>query len=104
MCLIFLFSAFMYLTKYEMVEGYYNVLGFPTWIIYPLAVVKILGVIAVLAKKSQLLKEWAYAGFFFDATLATAAHYHVGHGLGLSLGAVLLIIISRIFEHRYFNR
>ncbi len=103
MCGIFMFSAGMYFTKYEMVSGFFEMLTFPTWLIYPLAVAKILGVIAVLSRQSNLLKEWAYAGFFFDAVLATAAHYDAGHGvIGLSLLALVAVIVSRFFDSRVF--
>ena len=98
MCLIFLFSASMYFMKYEMVSGFFEALGYPTYIIYPLAVAKVLGVIAVLYKKVRVLTEWAYAGFFFDAVLATAAHYAMGHGIGLSVLALVAELVSRGFE------
>ena len=95
MCLIFLFSAGMYFTKYEMVKGFFEALGHPTYIIYPLAVAKVLGVVAVLSNKVKVLTEWAYAGFFFDAVLATAAHSFAGHGIGLSAIAIVLVLASR---------
>jgi len=101
MCLIFLFSAGMYFTKYEMVKGFFEGLGYPTYIIYPLAVAKVLGVIAVLTNKVKALSEWAYAGFFFDAVLATAAHYVAGHGIGLSALAIVVVLASRaLLSHR----
>ena len=102
MCGIFLYSAQMYFTKYEMVKGFFSHLGFPTYIVYPLAIAKVLGVIAVLVDKPRFLAEWAYAGFFFDAVLATMAHHDAGHALGLSLYAILLVILSRVllrFRH-----
>ncbi len=98
MCLIFLFSASMYFTKYEMVSGFFNHLGFPVWIIYPLAVAKVLAVIAILSNKSKLLKEWAYAGFFFDAVLAVGAHYMVGDSVGLSAIVIVAILVSRFLD------
>lgn len=105
MCLVFLFSAGLYLVKYDMVKSFYAELQFPAWIIYPSAIAKILGVAAVLSRKSALLKEWAYAGFFFDALLATAAHHYAGHGVvGLSLLALLMVVLSRFFEARAFAK
>ena len=41
-------------------------LGYPTYLIVPLMVTKSLGLIAIWSNKSKTLKEWAYAGFFFD--------------------------------------
>jgi len=70
MLAIFAFSAWMYITNYAGVCSYFPQKGFPNWIVAPLAAAKILGIIAILTKKSRMLKEWAYAGFFFDAVLA----------------------------------
>ena len=101
MCGIFAFSARMYLTRYEMVQGFFEHLGFPVWIVYPLAIAKILGIIAVLTRKSRLLTEWAYAGFFFDAVLALAAHQIVdGGGIQMSVIALVATVVSRFFLDR----
>lgn len=103
MCAIFLFSAFMYLTKYDMVQGFYQELQFPVWMIYPSAVAKILAVVAIVSRQSVLLKEWAYAGLFFDALMATAAHHYAGHGvIGLSLLALVMVLASRFLEDKAF--
>lgn len=103
MCAIFAFSAGMYFTKYEMVVGFFEQLNYPSYIVYPLAVAKVLGIVAILSKQSKMLKEWAYAGFFFDAVLATAAHYYNGDGWGLSLVAIIVIVISRIYDAKLFR-
>ncbi|WP_369073566.1 DoxX family protein [Ancylomarina longa] len=58
-----LISISLYILKHEMVSKTFTHLGFPTFLIYPLALAKLLGLIAILSKKSALLKEWAYAGF-----------------------------------------
>lgn len=82
LCGLFLFSAFMYFTKYDMVTGFFETLGYPTYIVYPRATIKVLGVIAILTKLSDTMKEWAYFGFLLDLILASAAHYHAGHPIG----------------------
>jgi hypothetical protein len=50
--------------NYDKISEYFPKLGFPSWLVAPLAAAKILGIIAVLSNKSKLLTEWAYAGFF----------------------------------------
>ena len=103
MCLLFAFSAGMYILNYEMITGYFPKLGFPAWIVAPLAAAKILGIIAVLTHKSKVLSEWAYAGFFFDAILAYAAHHMAADGGGMmSIIAIVATVVSRVFlRHRY---
>ena len=46
-------------------------LGYPVYFVTILGICKILGVVALLIPKFPLLKEWAYAGFFFDLIGAT---------------------------------
>ncbi|MBU2948435.1 DoxX family protein [Zobellia uliginosa] len=73
--LIMLFSVFNYFTKYEMIVGFFKHFNYPSYLIYPLAFAKILGLIAIWGNFSSWLKEWAYAGFFFNTLLAFFAHY-----------------------------
>ena len=53
-------------------------LGYPVYFLTILGVWKILGVIAVLIPKFPLLKEWAYAGFFFAMSGAIFSHIACG--------------------------
>ncbi len=54
-------------------------LGYPRYFLTILGTWKILGVIAVLIPGFKLLKEWAYAGFFFAMTGAVLSHLAVGN-------------------------
>ncbi len=62
--IIFLYSAQMYIFNTEMIQGFFEQFNYPTYIVWPLAILKILGVIMILWRKSKWLTEWAYAGFF----------------------------------------
>src|SRR6187551_2676934 len=53
-------------------------LGFPIYLLTIIGVSKILGVIAVLIPRTPLLKEWAYAGFFFTMAGAVISHLIMG--------------------------
>lgn len=46
-------------------------LGYPKYIIPFLGITKLLGVIAILIPGLNRIKEWAYAGLFFDLAAAT---------------------------------
>jgi len=39
------FSAGMYFIKYEMVVGFLGYLDFPSWVVYPLAMTKVMGIL-----------------------------------------------------------
>jgi hypothetical protein len=54
-------------------------LGYPVYFLSLLGTWKILGVVAVLIPKFPLLKEWAYAGFFFAMSGAIYSHIAAGY-------------------------
>ncbi|MBB6460918.1 DoxX family protein [Flammeovirga kamogawensis] len=99
-----LMSAGMYFVKHEEIASVFTNLGYPSYIIYPLAIAKIAGLIAIWSRKSNLLKEWAYAGFFFDFVLAAAAHISISDGeqFGAIIAAVLLLV-SRFYEYKVYS-
>lgn len=68
-------------------------LGYPIYFLTVLGVWKILGVIAMLIPKFALLKEWAYAGFFFVMSGAIFSHIAVGSMDGV-IPALLLLALT----------
>ena len=54
-------------------HGVVPVLGYPMYFFGILGVWKALGAIAILVPRYPRLKEWAYAGIFFDLTGAAAS-------------------------------
>jgi hypothetical protein len=69
-------------------------LGYPTYILTILGGWKILGVVAVLVHKFPLLKEWAYAGFFFVMTGAMFSHVAAGDSLSAIFPSLLLLVLT----------
>lgn len=69
-------------------------LGYPLYFLTILGVWKLLGVIAVLIPKFPLLKEWAYAGFFFSMSGAAFSHLAMGDEAKELFGPVLLLILT----------
>ncbi|ASE61192.1 DoxX family protein [Chryseobacterium indologenes] len=71
-------------------------LGYPAYLMTIIGVWKLLGVIAILIPKRLLLKEWAYAGFFFVMSGAVISHLIVGDPAGRTFPAVLLLALVLI--------
>lgn len=90
--LLMLFSVGNYLFNYDMIIGVFKSLGYPGYIVYPLAVAKLLGLAAIWFAPNQTLREWAYAGFFFNVTMAFFAHIMVGDGE--QFGAVIAFVLG----------
>ncbi len=71
-----------------------KLLGYPLYLLTILGIWKILGVIAVLVPKFPLLKEWAYAGFFFAMSGAVLSHLANGDAAKEFFGPTLLLILT----------
>lgn len=71
-------------------------LGYPVYFLTILGVWKMLGVITVLIPGFPLLKEWAYAGFFFAMTGAVVSHLAVGDDATTLFGPVLLLVLTGV--------
>ena len=76
-------------------------LGYPPHFSTLLGVWKVLGAVALLAPGYPLLKEWAYAGMFFDVSGAMVAYASAGDGVvsyigpAVSMAALLASWYSR---------
>jgi len=69
-------------------------LGYPAYILTLLGIWKILGVVAVLIPKFPVVKEWAYAGFFFIMSGAVFSHIAVGNSVKEMLPSLLLLVLT----------
>jgi hypothetical protein len=67
-------------------------LGYPPHFAALLGVWKVLGAIALVAPGYPLLKEWAYAGLFFDYTGALVAHGAAADGFAAYVGPALSLL------------
>ena len=69
-------------------------IGYPLYFLTIIGVWKILGVITVLIPKFPLLKEWAYAGFFFAMSGAIFSHIASGSAMKDLFGPSLLLVLT----------
>lgn len=77
-------------------------LGYPVYFLTILGIWKILGVAAILIPRQAMLKEWAYAGFFFAMTGALISHISMGDFAFKSIAGpsfqILFIVLSWYFR------
>ena len=101
-----LFTVFMvlgtyrYFFAYETVLENMNSLGYPSYLIYPSAITKILGLVAIITNLSSLLKNLAYAGFFYEMLLAVYSHIMVEDGQFLGATIALALVLASYFLNR----
>ena len=102
--LMMLLSAGMMLFNNQEVSQMFVKLGYPAYVSWGLGVAKFLGLIAIWSNYSKTLKEWAYAGFFFNFLLAFSAHINAGDGdWGGSVVAMALLLVSYTLNRKIFG-
>jgi hypothetical protein len=69
-------------------------LGYPVYFLTILGIWKMLGVAALLIPRFPLLKEWAYAGFFFVMSGAIYSHIATGDPMIENLPSLLLLMLT----------
>lgn len=87
-------TGIVQLIKMEEEVNNFNALGYPLYLMTIIGIWKLLGVIALFIPGFPLLKEWAYAGFFFVMSGAVISHIAVGHGGTTIFGPLLLLLLT----------
>lgn len=71
-------------------------LGYPLYFMTILGIWKIAGVTVLLIPRFPLLKEWAYAGFFFAMSGAVISHLASGEGIQEITAPALLTVLTML--------
>jgi len=96
------FSAILYLTGAPPMVQALHSLGYPPYLLTILGLAKLLGAAAILSNRSELLKEWAYAGFTFVLLAAAASHLYSGQGP--QSGAPIVIWLISLVSYRFWKK
>ena len=86
-------GAFQIARSPEAVQGFAH-LGYPAYFMTLLGVWKILGGLVLLVPGLPRLKEWAYAGIFFDVSAAVVSVIAVGDSWPLALLPLAFVMLT----------
>lgn len=78
-------------------------LGYPNYFIRFIGIAKVLGVIGILIPGFPRIKEWAYAGLFFDLFAAIYSGLSVG-GFDPMMLTMLIWIIPGILSYYFYHK
>ena len=107
-----LFSAFMVWSSLNQIRNtpdahaFMSHLGYPDYFSQFIGVMKVLGVIAILIPGFRYLKEWAYAGLFFDlvgAVYSLVAVDGFQASVLIMLPPIIFLFVSYIYFHKRIN-
>ena len=69
-------------------------LGYPMYILTFIGMWKVVGGIVLTIPKFPLVKEWAYAGFFFAMSGAAFSHIASGDRVNQTLPSLVLLVLT----------
>jgi uncharacterized membrane protein YphA (DoxX/SURF4 family) len=89
----FVIGGYLHLTRDPQVMATLAHLGYPAYFATIMGIWKLLGAIAIVMPGFPRVKEWAYAGFFFDLTGAAATRAFVGDGVADILAPLVFLAL-----------
>jgi uncharacterized membrane protein YphA (DoxX/SURF4 family) len=89
----FVIGGYLHLTRDPQVMATLAHLGYPVYFATIMGVWKLLGAIAIVVPGIPRVKEWAYAGFFFDLSGAAATRAFVGDGAADILAPLVFLAL-----------
>ncbi len=86
------------------IELIHNTLGYPVYFIQFISIAKLLGVIVILIPGLNRIKEWAYAGLFFDLTGAIYSGIASSGKFDPMMLTMLAWILPGILSYYYWHK
>lgn len=83
---------------------FHKYLGYPIYFIQFISWAKIIGVIAILVPGFPKIKEWAYAGLFFDLTAAVYSGIAVSGKFDPMMLTMLMWIVPGILSYYFWKK
>ncbi len=79
-------------------------LGYPIYFIQLISIAKLLGSVSILIPGFKKIKEWAYAGLFFDLSGAVYSGVAVSASFDPKILSMLIWIVPGILSYYYWNK
>ncbi len=93
-------SVVAYVVNHDFMAGYFVELGYPAYIIYPLAGLKLIAIMVILTNRFSDLKDMVYAAYFINMGLATAAHLSIGDMPYHAYVGLVAVPVSYVYSNR----
>ena len=102
---LMLFSAIPnIITNADSIKFMHDMLGYPVYFIPFIGVAKLLGVIIIVIPGLKVIKEWAYAGLFFDLGGAIYSNIAVAGKVDPMMLTLLVWIVPGILSYYFWKK
>lgn len=84
--------------------GYFAAFGYPTYLVYPLAWLKIIAILVIVSHRYSDLRDMVYAAYFLNMILALVGHVIYGDFYGHALVGLFLLPVSYLLGNQVRGR
>jgi predicted signal transduction protein with EAL and GGDEF domain len=93
-------AAISYHVIHDTQAGFFEAFGYPTYLVYPLAWLKIVAVLVIVSHRYNDLRDMVYAAYFLNMTLALVGHIQYGDFYGHALVGMFVLPISYLLGNK----
>jgi hypothetical protein len=97
-------AAISYHVIHETQAGFFTAFGYPTYLVYPLAYLKIAAILIIVTHRYNDLRDMAYAAYFINMAMALVGHIIYGDFFGHALIGMVVIPISYLLGNKVRGR
>lgn len=97
-------AVFNYHASHDAISGYFELVGYPSYIVYPLAYLKLLTIVIIVTHRYNDLRDMAYAAYFINMVMALVAHLFQGDSYIHAAVGVVAVICSYLLGNKVRGR
>lgn len=97
-------SFISYHWLYETATRYFAAFGYPTYLVYPLAYLKLLAAVIIVTHRFNDLRDMVYAAYFINIMLALVSHLVYGDFYLHALVGAIAVVVSYLLGNRVRGR
>lgn len=98
------FAAISYHLMYDVQSQYFTKLGYPTYLVYPLAWLKLIAIAVIISHRYNDLRDMVYAAYFFNMVMALTGHIVYGDAYIHALVGLIALPVSYLLGNQVRGR
>lgn len=104
MLLLMMMSVVSYHLNHDRMAMMFVAFGYPAYLVYPLAYLKLIGIIVVITNRYNNLKDWVYATYYINMILAFVVHVVAENFYWHAVLGLICVPISYIYSNKVRGR
>lgn len=93
-------AAISYHVIHDTQAGFFEAFGYPTYLVYPLAWLKIIAIVVIVTHRYNDLRDMVYAAYFLNMALALVGHLQFGDFYGHALVGMFVVPLSYLLGNK----